>query len=98
MNKINSYIGFAIKSGNATFGLDNCLKNKNIVLAICISSLSDGSKAKLKKAINNVIELSSNQIKNMSVSFQVLGISEPSLAKQIEKETKHLGEENFDNK
>lgn len=98
MNKIKSYIGFAIKSGNVEFGLDKCLNNKKLQVIICSSYLSNNSKSKLKQNCKNFYELFPNQLEYLNVSSKVIGISEPHLANQIISEIKHLEEENFDTK
>lgn len=66
VNKIKTYVGFAIKSKQIKFGIDEILKNKFLDLILVSSELAESSKSKLEsfasKTNSKLIELEQNQI------------------------------------
>ena len=66
VNKIKTYVGFAIKSKQIKFGIDEILKNKFLDLILVSSELAESSKSKLEsfasKTHSKLIELEQNQI------------------------------------
>ena len=84
-NKINAYVGFALKSGQVSKGIDNITKSTKLVL--CDTSLTDvGLKSAEHKAKQINAELAVLNFKSFSClggGIKVLGIKNTSLANQI---------------
>ena len=91
MQKILTYVGFAIKSNKKIFGLDDLLKTKKkIGVILYSSSLEPNSYTKLDKFsnINNIkaIKVDPDLFVSLNISgVKVLGITDPNLAKAIIK-------------
>ena len=92
LNKINSYIGFAIKADKVIWGVDNIVANKGRCKVILKdSTLADGS---AKKLANYAIKKGINIIEYAELSLFVgrgakaLGVTEPNLAAAINKISK----------
>ncbi len=51
-NKINAYLGFAIKSRKIEFGTDDVLKSKNSKIILASSSLSQNAMQKIENFSN----------------------------------------------
>lgn len=85
INKINSYVGFALKSGQVSKGIDNITKSTKLVL--CDTSLTEvGLKSAEHKAKQINAELAVLDFKELSClggGIKVLGIKNTSLANQI---------------
>lgn len=75
MNKIITYVGFAIKSNSIIKGVDDILKTrKKIGLVIYSSELNQNSESKLKNFINkNKIEFK-KLIKQQFDEFNLVGV------------------------
>ena len=68
MQKIKSYLGFAIKSGNILKGVDQIIENKKIVYVVLYSSLAENSFSKLNKFVTD------NNIKLIKVADEILPV------------------------
>lgn len=90
IKKIKSYLGFAIKSGDIVYGVDNILKNK-CCLVIYSENLSENSINKLKNYINKtnnfIIGVNFNEMCELVDNDSVLafGIKNKELAKAINR-------------
>jgi len=88
VNKIKSYVGFAIKSKSIVFGVD-LIKEKKVDLIIYASSLAIASKQKLINAaeVNKCerLELSDEIVENLvnSSNIKAFAITNKELAKAI---------------
>lgn len=88
--RIDSYIGFAVRSGKVVFGLDNLLKSKNVpVVVLYDEQLGQSSAFKLKSYCerNNVAFFSvpENYLRDLlkRKNVGVIAISDDSLGGQI---------------
>ena len=95
INKISTYLGFAIKSGKVVFGYDNLITTKkNIKLVLICSSLNDKMCSKVtvfcqKKNIS-IYRFETDQLSDMvhRDNCKVIGIVDESLSKAIKNELK----------
>lgn len=85
MDKINSYVGFAIKSKTIVYGADNILKSKNINLILASEELSQNTINKLKNTNLIIINLPSEKYNSLNLKGLVVGIKDKSLADAIIK-------------
>lgn len=85
MDKINSYVGFAIKSKTIVYGADNILKSKNINLILASEELSQNTINKLKNTNLKIINLPSEKYNSLNLKGLVVGIKDKSLADAIIK-------------
>lgn len=85
MDKINSYVGFAIKSKTIVYGADNILKSKNINLILASEELSQNTMNKLKNTNLKIINLPSAKYNSLNLKGLVVGIKDKSLADVIIK-------------
>lgn len=84
MNKINGYLGFALKSKNVLLGVDQITENKKTSFVILYSSLSENSIAKLKKfATYNNIYLKQVEEDVLPSGCKAIAITEKNLAQAI---------------
>jgi len=77
-NKLNTYIGFAIKSGSVVFGQDNVFKQKNAPLVLVEEGASFGTINKLKAKFKNVYVL--NDFASVNLKGKVVAIKNSELA------------------
>lgn len=88
--KVKSYLGFAIKSRAAVFGLDSIGKKK-VLLVLADTSLQPSSMSKLESLSNKngfrVYKVSLDAVKQVlpSENIKVIGISNKDLANAIEE-------------
>lgn len=85
MDKINSYVGFAIKSNAIVYGADNIVKSKNIHLILASEELSDNTMSKLKNTNIKIFSLPSEKYSSLNLKGLVVGIKDRSLASAIIK-------------
>ena len=89
VNKIKTYVGFAIKSKQIKFGIDEILKNKFLDLILVSSELAESSKSKLEnfasKTNSKLIELEQDQIDFVlnKTNVKVFAITNKGLADAI---------------
>jgi len=89
VKKLNAYLGFAQRSGNLVYGVDNIkAKEKKVIIAICDDSLSNNSYNKL----SNIARRSNITIYHSDISIaellgktncKAIGIMSKDLAKAI---------------
>lgn len=84
MNKINSYIGFAIKSRNIVYGADNILSSKKCKLIIASENLSQNTINKLQTKNIKIILLKEVDYNSLNLRGLVVGITDESLSKAIQ--------------
>lgn len=89
MNKIETFIGFAIKSGAVQYGVDNIIKSGSRIQLVLINGEEEtSSKQKIVKFCNRnnikvkILKEKSFQLKNV----QAIGILNENLATQILKQ------------
>lgn len=93
VNKIKTYIGFAKKSKNIIYGVDDILKSKSVQLIIISDLLASSSKNKLQKYIDNskipYFTLEPNNFFEIIGldAVKVCGITDKNLANAINVET-----------
>ncbi len=85
MDKINSYVGFAIKSNKVVYGADNILKNKKIKLILTSDELSQNTMEKLQNTKICLLCLPSEQYNSLNLKGLAVGIQDKSLADAIIK-------------
>ena len=89
INKIKTYIGFSIRSGQVLYGLDNIMVyKKKIPLVVVSNTISDNSLDKIKNVCEkkNLVMLQlSDSLENITKrnNCKVLGILNEELAKAI---------------
>jgi len=95
INKISTYLGFAIKSGKILFGYDNLLTNKKFpTLVLTCSTLNDKMNTKVNDFCNknNIQIISLIDIELSSLikrdNCKVVGILDENLSKAILNEFK----------
>lgn len=101
-NKLKSYFGFAIKSGNVIFGYDNLFKSKKAPLLVVISPDLAEKMANKVKIFCDEHKINLLTLENLNLSdiinrdnCKVLGILDLELSKVIAKEImqqKNIGE------
>ena len=79
-NKLNTYIGFAIKSGDIVYGQDNILRQKNIPLVLIEEGVSQNTQQKLKVKFKNVYVL--NTFAGLNLKGRIVAILNNELAKK----------------
>ena len=85
MNKINSYIGFAIKGRKVVYGADNILINKHCKLIVASEELSQNSLQKLQTKNIQTIILPQSVYNTLNLRGLVVGITDESLSQAIIK-------------
>lgn len=90
MNKVNSYIGFAKKSGSILFG-ENSVLNNNSKLIVYSSAVSKNFVSKISKTNINKICLSSETFLQLNIDSKVFAITNAELSKAIYTELKNIG-------
>lgn len=85
MNKINAYIGFAIKSRSVVYGTDNILTSKGCKLIVVSNKLSINALQKLQSKNIQIITLSENDYAQLNLKGLAVGITDKSLAEAIQK-------------
>lgn len=79
IEKIRSYVGFAIKSRHICYGTDEILKLKNDALVLISSGLGEGSKNKIKNHIQNkhieYFEIEENEFKEIVGNKNILAFA-----------------------
>jgi len=93
INKLKTYIGFAIKAGNVVFGYDNLIvSRKKLELVLMCNTLNDKMTSKVFNFCTNknlkVIKLDLNLGDLISRNCKVLGISNHNLSQAILNELK----------
>ena len=92
--KINSYVGFAIKSGNVKYGVENIVKSRSVVILID-NTLSVSSKDKINVfALKKNIKVYEMRIEDFykDKNCKAIGIEDKNLAMAIIKEMEENGE------
>ncbi|MBR1624706.1 MAG: hypothetical protein IJ676_03070 [Clostridia bacterium] len=92
--KINSYVGFAIKSGKTKYGVENIVQSKSFVILID-KTLSVGSKDKINVfAMKKNIKVYETRIEDFykDKNCKAIGIEDKNLAMAIIKEMEENGE------
>ena len=84
MSKINSYIGFAIKSRKVVYGTDNILINKNCQLVIVSDSIAQNTLQKLKNKNLKIIVMPQAEYKTLNLKGLAIAITDQSLAQAIQ--------------
>ena len=93
--RLSSYVGYAIKSRNVVFGVENIICNKKINVILTDISLSENSYDKIS------VFAKKNNIKNFKTKIEELykgknckamGITDINLSKAIIKEMEENGE------
>lgn len=89
INKIKTYLNFAIRSRNIAFGVDDILKSRNIEVVIFSDLLAETSRNKLnnfatKKQIC-ILQVSGDEMKELlqNESVKAVGVTDKNLAKAI---------------
>ena len=86
MKNIKGYLGFALKSKNILFGIDQIIENKKPAFVILYSNLSENSFTKLKKfaTYNNIY---SKQVEEevLPLGCKAIAITEKNLAQAIKE-------------
>ena len=85
MNKINSYIGFAIKSRKVVYGADNILKSNACKLIIVSRALAQNTLQKLHSKSIKIITLPETDYSMLNLRGLAVGITDTSLADAIIK-------------
>lgn len=84
MSKINSYIGFAIKSRKVVYGTDNILINKNCQLVIVSDSIAQNTLQKLQNKNLKIIVMPQAEYKTLNLKGLAIAITDQSLAQAIQ--------------
>ena len=85
MSKINSYVGFAIKSRNIIYGTDSILASKSKCKLILVSqNLSQNAINKLKK-VDQVVLLNADQFESLFGNTLAVAITDINLANAIKQ-------------
>ena len=89
--KINTYVGFAIKSRKIRFGVDDILKLKNVNLILVSDSLAESGMKKLEGYANkkpiDLIKLNENEFLEViqNISIKAIAVLDENLADAIKK-------------
>lgn len=92
MQKIKTYIGFAVKSNHIIKGIDEILKSKKrIGLVFVVDGLKDNSQEKLSRWAEtkgvSIAHITQDILNELNlVGVKVLGITDPNLVVAIKKE------------
>lgn len=91
IDKIKTYVGFAVKSGEFVIGIDEVLKQKRLELIIVSNSLQPSSKSKVeayaKKSNVKLLAFDGREfdfVTNMT-NVKVFGLKNKNLASAIKK-------------
>lgn len=93
MNKISTYLGFCIRAGKITFGVDRIETQKRAYLLIADGALSDNSKkvmVKAKERMNCPLLITENGLLGELTkrsSVKAVAVTEEQLAKAIVNES-----------
>ena len=94
MQKIISYIGFAVRSNHIIKGLDDLQKTKKKVFVVVLANdLQESSQNKLKKYLEikhiDSIKIENRELESLNLNgVKVLGITDQNLAQAIKNEYK----------
>lgn len=84
-NRINAYVGFALKSGQVSKGIDNITRSTKLIL--CDTTLTEvglkSAQHKAKQINAELAVLNFNSLTCLGDGIKVLGIKNASLANQI---------------
>ena len=80
MQKLKTYIGFAIKSGAIIYGQDNIVKQKNVPLVLIKNGTSTSTINKLKTKFKNVLII--DEFNELNLTGSVCAILNQDLAKK----------------
>ena len=83
MNKINSYIGFAIKSRKVVYGADNILKSNACKLVIISDALAQNTQQKLQTKNIKIITVPESDYQTLNLKGLAVAITDSSLAQAI---------------
>lgn len=89
LNKIKTYINFAIRSGAIIYGVDDIVKSKLVKLIVVSDTLSENSKQKLEKYIINKkvekLEIKKEIFNELlqNESIKIFAITDANLAKAV---------------
>ena len=83
MNKIKSYVGFAIKSRKIIYGADNIMSSKTCKLILASENLSQNTLNKLKSKNVNIQILPASEFELLDLNGLVVAITDESLANAI---------------
>ena len=89
MQRINSYIGFAIKSNHIIKGIDDLTKTRKKVSLILVSNELKGNSKDKVQQLSNSKNIPLKEIENQIfidlnlIGVKILGITDPNLAKAI---------------
>ena len=97
MNKVNSYIGFAKKSGSILFG-ENSVLMGDAKLIVYSNAISKNFISKISKTNIDKICLNEQTFLQLNINAKVFAITNAELSKAIYTELKSIGGNNFDNK
>ena len=86
MNKINSYIGFAIKSKKIVYGQDNILSSKTCKIIIADDSVAANTIKKLQTKNIQIFVISFAKHDITCVKGLVFGITDISIASAIKNQ------------
>ncbi len=93
--KINSYVGFAIKSGKIKYGVENIIVQSKSFVILIDKTLSVGSKDKINVfAMKKNIKVYETRIEDFykDKNCKAIGIEDKNLAMAIIKEMEENGE------
>lgn len=91
MQKINAYLGFAIKSGNLIKGVDKIIENKKPVYVVLYSSLADNSLSKLMKFVAyNKIDIFKVTDEVLPLGSKAIALTDQNLARVIKEKLKNV--------
>ena len=88
-NKVRSYVGFAIRSGQCVFGYDLIFKSGKVLVVLYSADMSDKAQIRLKRYCDDCaipcIKLSEDdmQLYTSRPAVKAIGITEPNLAQAI---------------
>ena len=83
MNKINSYVGFAIKSRKVVYGADNIIKNNGCKLVIVSDALAQNTLQKLQTKNVKIITVPHTDYQTLNLRGLAVAITDNSLAQAI---------------
>lgn len=89
LNKVKSFLGFAKKSRNIIYGVDDIVKSRKVQLVILSKELADNSKQKIEKFLENKniykFEIDKKDFADLLQSdvIKICAITDANLAKAI---------------
>lgn len=96
ISKIKSYVGFAVKSRGAIFGVDNIVKLRKPALVLVDKDLSANSQNRLKPYLEKAgvvcYTVPMEEIYNAR-NCKAVAITDPNLANAVERELKEIKNE-----